>query len=163
MNDEWERVLTEAGIDPDCPLSPPDDNRRGRREMSGTPDPALLDAESKLDRANRTVSAYGAVNFSGSFVPDSASGWKHIEGPWWYDPVMLDPPNETIIFDISCHCQYNIRMIKFDVYLAGKQIDRLRELSRDTGLPVSEHIRRAIDHYLLALEKHKQDADKKSV
>jgi len=33
-------------------------------------------------------------------------------------------------------------------YVAKKQIEQLKVLSRKTGLPVSEHVRRAIDEYL---------------
>jgi predicted DNA-binding protein len=40
-------------------------------------------------------------------------------------------------------------MIRTAFYLTKSQIDRLKRLSGQTGLPVSEHIRRAIDTYLL--------------
>jgi predicted DNA-binding protein len=33
-------------------------------------------------------------------------------------------------------------------YVTKKQIEQLKVLSRKTGLPVSEHVRRAIDEYL---------------
>lgn len=46
-------------------------------------------------------------------------------------------------------------MKKVNYYLTQKQIAQLRALSSETGLTISEHIRRAIDAYLEHLKnKH---------
>jgi len=39
-------------------------------------------------------------------------------------------------------------MIRINVYVTEKELAALRKLADDTGLPFSEHIRRAIDEYL---------------
>lgn len=39
-------------------------------------------------------------------------------------------------------------MIKLNIYVGQKQLDALRKLKDDNGLPIAEHIRRAIDEYL---------------
>jgi len=39
-------------------------------------------------------------------------------------------------------------MIMISLMLPEKMLERIRKISKDTGLPVSEHIRRAIDIYL---------------
>lgn len=49
--------------------------------------------------------------------------------------------------DVDTIC-YNIYMKLYNLYLAEKQIENLKKLSTETGLSVSEHIRRAIDEYL---------------
>lgn len=40
-------------------------------------------------------------------------------------------------------------MDKINIYLSEKQLEELRKLSEETGIPYSEHIRRAIDEYLV--------------
>ena len=47
-------------------------------------------------------------------------------------------------------------MKRHNVFLPEQQIDRLTELSEETGLKVAEHIRRAIDTYLASLEEGKK-------
>lgn len=42
------------------------------------------------------------------------------------------------------------------LYLTEKQMRDLKRLSEQTGLPVAEHIRRAVDAYLL---KHRKEFD----
>lgn len=39
-------------------------------------------------------------------------------------------------------------MKRINVHLSQKQIDSLKNLSKDTGLPFAEHIRRIIDKFL---------------
>jgi predicted DNA binding CopG/RHH family protein len=39
-------------------------------------------------------------------------------------------------------------MIRINVYVTQKELAALRKLADDTGLPFSEHIRRALDEYL---------------
>ena len=39
-------------------------------------------------------------------------------------------------------------LTRINFYLTKAQIKRLKGLSQNTGLPVSEHVRRAIDEYL---------------
>lgn len=39
-------------------------------------------------------------------------------------------------------------MKRIDTYLTWQQIDRLKEIAKETGLCVAELIRRAIDEYL---------------
>lgn len=48
-------------------------------------------------------------------------------------------------------------MKKTDLYLTEQQLALLKELSANTGLTVSEHIRRAVDEYL---QKHRRDTSK---
>lgn len=48
---------------------------------------------------------------------------------------------------------YGILMIRKNVHLTKVQIRELEKLADRTGLPVAEHIRRAIDEYL---EKQKE-------
>lgn len=43
---------------------------------------------------------------------------------------------------------YNISMIRVNYNLTEKQLARLKALSKETGLTVSEMIRRAVDGYL---------------
>jgi len=39
-------------------------------------------------------------------------------------------------------------MVKFLLRFAKQQLERLKKLASDTELPVSEHVRRAVDEYL---------------
>ena len=48
---------------------------------------------------------------------------------------------------------YYISMIRVNYHLTDKQISKLRELSKDTGLSVAELIRRAVDKYVGAHRK----------
>lgn len=50
---------------------------------------------------------------------------------------------------------YNVRMKKVNYYLSVKQIEALKELALQTGISISEHIRRAIDIYLKLLKEEK--------
>lgn len=43
---------------------------------------------------------------------------------------------------------YNIHMERYNLYLSEPQLESLKKLSKETGLSVSEHVRRAIDGYL---------------
>ena len=45
-------------------------------------------------------------------------------------------------------------MRKLDFYMTDAQHSRLTELSVETGLTVSEHLRRAIDTYLQQVQTH---------
>lgn len=42
-------------------------------------------------------------------------------------------------------------MIRFNSYLPSQTILALKNLAKETGLPLAEHIRRAIDAYLASL------------
>lgn len=44
-------------------------------------------------------------------------------------------------------------MQRVDIYLKGRQILALKELSKKTEISVAEHIRRAVDKYLGAQPK----------
>ncbi|WP_363320184.1 ribbon-helix-helix protein, CopG family [Ferrovum sp.] len=47
-------------------------------------------------------------------------------------------------------------MIRSNFFLSQVQVERLREMSQESGLSVSELVRRAIDEYLIRLERAKQ-------
>ena len=47
-------------------------------------------------------------------------------------------------------------MIRIDLYLSEKQLEKLRQISKETGLSVSEHIRRAVDLYIGSTENDKR-------
>jgi hypothetical protein len=47
-------------------------------------------------------------------------------------------------------------MIRTAIHLTEKQVEDLKQESNDTGLPVAEIIRRAIDEYLEKRKKQKQ-------
>jgi predicted DNA-binding protein len=42
-------------------------------------------------------------------------------------------------------------MIRFNSYLPAQTILALKTLAKETGLPLAEHIRRAIDSYLASV------------
>jgi len=44
---------------------------------------------------------------------------------------------------------YNMPMKRINFYLPAQQLNALRGLSKETGLSVSEYIRRAIDQYFM--------------
>ncbi|WP_367184416.1 CopG family transcriptional regulator [Ferrovum sp.] len=48
-------------------------------------------------------------------------------------------------------------MIRSNFFLSQVQVERLREMSRESGLSVSELVRRAIDEYLVRLHKAKRN------
>lgn len=48
-------------------------------------------------------------------------------------------------------------MIRVNYHLTLKQLERLREMSKETGLAVAELIRRAIDKYFEAQSKNEKD------
>jgi predicted DNA-binding protein len=39
-------------------------------------------------------------------------------------------------------------LMRINFYLTKAQVKRLKDLSKKTGLPVSEHVRRGIDEYI---------------
>lgn len=47
-------------------------------------------------------------------------------------------------------------MYRINFYLTEPQLAKLRKLATDTRLPLAEHLRRAIDAYLLAVDKAKK-------
>ncbi len=47
---------------------------------------------------------------------------------------------------------YNRHMKRIGVYLADRQLERLRALSKETGITVSEQLRNAVSAYLWAME-----------
>jgi len=54
-------------------------------------------------------------------------------------------------------------MRRTHVHLTEKQWGRLQSLAGDTGLNVSEHVRRAIDNYLDEVESKKENTEDKAV
>ena len=48
-------------------------------------------------------------------------------------------------------------MIMISLMLPKKMLEEIRKISKDTGLPVSEHIRRAIDIYLYMEHKDRME------
>lgn len=54
-------------------------------------------------------------------------------------------------------------MRRTHVHLTEKQWDRLQSLASDTGLNVSEHLRRAVDNYLDKVELKTEDNEAKAV
>jgi len=48
-------------------------------------------------------------------------------------------------------------MKRVNYYLTEMQLKKLKEISDDTGLSVSEHIRRAIDFYMEAFDDKKKE------
>ena len=58
---------------------------------------------------------------------------------------------------------YNVHMKRMDFYLTEQQVAALQALSKETGLCVSELIRRAIDYWLEQKEENcsvKQEGEK---
>lgn len=54
-------------------------------------------------------------------------------------------------------------MRRTHVHLTEKQWDKLQLLASDTGLNVSEHLRRAVDSYLDKVELKTEDSEVKTV
>jgi catalase (peroxidase I) len=56
-----------------------------------------------------------------------------------------------ITIDIYRTSVYCISMVRVNYHLTDKQISKLKEMSKDTGLSVAELIRRAVDKYMEVL------------
>lgn len=69
---------------------------------------------------------------------------------YWLSPhyVTLSVP-----VDMYMPICYRMVMKRTALFLKAEQIKKLQTLSEQTGAPVAELIRRAIDHYLMARKK----------
>lgn len=65
-----------------------------------------------------------------------------------------------LAIDFWEHSVYTVSMIRINLYIAEKQRKALRDLAINTGITVSEHVRRALDEYIkkiLADDTHKNE------
>jgi len=49
-----------------------------------------------------------------------------------------------------------IRKIRTNIFLTRAELQKLRTLSKKTGAPVAEHVRRAVDEYLEKYEEKRK-------
>lgn len=59
--------------------------------------------------------------------------------------------------DMYTYLIYNRHMERISLFLTEKQIERLKRLSEESGLPVAELIRRAVDEYLDKVSQKRDD------
>ena len=72
--------------------------------------------------------------------------------------MLADLPVRNVHLTSMDERVYNINMKKISLYLPEQQINALHMLCKDSGIPVSEHIRRAISEYLNALGRARINA-----
>lgn len=56
------------------------------------------------------------------------------------------------VLDIFKTYAYHTHMKRTNIFFPAVLLDRLKSISKDTGLSVAEHIRRAVDIYLKKLK-----------